>query len=756
MKKYFIIALIITAIMFFLVGCSEEKPTTEEPNTNTTTIETNTNTNTTTLHTHEFGAWTVVKNATCTEDGSKERTCACGAKETETVPATGHNYSTEWTIDLEPTCRKEGSKSHHCTVCDAKTDVTKIDKVAHTEGTKIGNEIQATCKTAGTYDEVVYCTVCNKEISRTQHIVNPLSHDFSEWTTGTQATCTEAGTETRTCSACNYTETRPVDALGHDYPEKWTVVSESTETEAGLEEKECSRCHDKIQESLPLLEPHIKLYDYYKTNIVPQIYIETKDHIALDDPSLIDPNEKKGMNGSLNAYMYVDSTISVRSCEGYEFENAESQVKIRGNYTSTYPKKPIRIKFSKKQAMCGLNSGNKLKSWVLLAEYKDPSMLRNSVAAYLGNSLLESNGYYTTDFRYVEVYLNGEYYGLFLLCEQQQINKNRVSVKTEALDPTDDANIELTEAELKNPKVGYLLEYDGYYKNEPELNRFTITYNQIKHINGTQFTPSSDSNTNQGWGWGNWGNNSRVIGFTIKSDVYYTEQNTFIKKCMQTVWSVIYDAAYGNHSNGQPYHTMDADGNYIVDESIKSAYEAISKVVDIDSLIDMYIIQELCEDSDISWSSFYFKLDMSPKGNRLLTYIAPWDFDSALGNKSGQTASNNQLFAMNTDNPWLVVYAYQGWFWEKVYDRFMEAKERGVFSGAVEMIDYYTTNYVALYKKNYDLWQNIGKNIGNELVSQSTQFRTQKDASDYLRNWFIQRVTNMESLFRTEYNKYQQ
>ena len=292
MKRTFSLLLLAVFLMFTLVACTQtEDPTTTKSGDNVTT--TAADTNTTTLHTHEFGAWTVVKNATCTEDGSKERTCACGAKETETVPATGHNYSTEWTIDVEPTCRKAGSKSHHCTVCDAKTDVTKIDKVDHTEGTKRENEVAATCTTAGTYDEVVYCTVCNKEISRTQHIVAVLDHDFSAWT-GTQATCTEAGTETRTCSSCHLTETRTVnalghnysadwtidtpancteagskshhctrcesvsdvttiEALGHDYPENWTVVTPATETEDGLEEKECSRCHNKMTQAIPKL-----------------------------------------------------------------------------------------------------------------------------------------------------------------------------------------------------------------------------------------------------------------------------------------------------------------------------------------------------------------------------------------------------------------------------------------------------------------------------------------------------------------------
>ena len=43
-------------------------------------------------HEHAFGQWTVTKEATCTEDGSKERVCECGEKETEVIDALGHDF----------------------------------------------------------------------------------------------------------------------------------------------------------------------------------------------------------------------------------------------------------------------------------------------------------------------------------------------------------------------------------------------------------------------------------------------------------------------------------------------------------------------------------------------------------------------------------------------------------------------------------------------------------------------------------------
>ena len=45
-----------------------------------------------TEHTHEFGEWTVEKEASCTEDGRKIRSCSCTETEEEILPATGHTY----------------------------------------------------------------------------------------------------------------------------------------------------------------------------------------------------------------------------------------------------------------------------------------------------------------------------------------------------------------------------------------------------------------------------------------------------------------------------------------------------------------------------------------------------------------------------------------------------------------------------------------------------------------------------------------
>ena len=79
---------------------------------------------------HEWGEGKETKAPTCTEAGEKTYTCTrCSATKTEEVAALGHDYSDEWTVDKEATTTETGSKSHHCKVCGDKTDVTIIPMI---------------------------------------------------------------------------------------------------------------------------------------------------------------------------------------------------------------------------------------------------------------------------------------------------------------------------------------------------------------------------------------------------------------------------------------------------------------------------------------------------------------------------------------------------------------------------------------------------------------------------------------------------
>ena len=66
-------------------------------------------------HVHTWSDWTVTKEATCTEEGSKERVCECGEKETEVIPALGHNWD-EGEVHYA-TCTEDGYTTYTCLRC---------------------------------------------------------------------------------------------------------------------------------------------------------------------------------------------------------------------------------------------------------------------------------------------------------------------------------------------------------------------------------------------------------------------------------------------------------------------------------------------------------------------------------------------------------------------------------------------------------------------------------------------------------------
>lgn len=142
---------------------------------------------------------------------------------------------------------------------------------------------------------------------------------------------------------------------------------------------------------------------------------------------------------------YISCDVSIHDPDGDTFViMADAQIKGRGNSTwKNFPKKPYKIKFDKKTDLFGFGEA---KDWVLLANYIDKSLLRNYLVYKTAREM--SALVSSPDCQLVEVYLNGEYNGVYLLCEQVEVNENRVEIsEVESADVLD---------------TGYLVEMDGW------------------------------------------------------------------------------------------------------------------------------------------------------------------------------------------------------------------------------------------------------------------------------------------------------
>ncbi len=183
--------------------------------------------------------------ATCTKEGSYDEVVYCKVCKKElsrtkkTIAKLAHNYKT--TV-VKPTCTTKGYTLHKCSVCGSSYKSNETAMTAHTKGTAVKEKVvAATCTKEGSYDEVVYCTVCKKELSRTKKTIAKATHKFSAWTTTKKATCTADGTQTRKCSVCGKTETKTIKATGHKYS-SWTTTGFNVSKGTSTQKRTCSVC----------------------------------------------------------------------------------------------------------------------------------------------------------------------------------------------------------------------------------------------------------------------------------------------------------------------------------------------------------------------------------------------------------------------------------------------------------------------------------------------------------------------------------
>ena len=120
-------------------------------------------------------------------------------------------------------------------------------------------------------------------------------------------------------------------------------------------------------------------------------------------------------------------------------------------------------------------------------------------------------------------------------------------------------------------------------------------------------------------------------GYTIKSDIYSKTQTDFIKNYIQNVYDSCYNAIYK-----EEYYEFDSEYKTIVkSNTLTNAYDTISKVIDVDSLVNAYILADIACDVDMTWSSFFMDVDFGEAGDKKLRFEAPWDYDSSFGNTLG-------------------------------------------------------------------------------------------------------------------------
>ncbi len=146
---------------------------------------------------------------------------------------------------------------------------------------------------------------------------------------------------------------------------------------------------------------------------VPVMATSSPTNIARVDIALNGTTLEEINSGSKDT-KYPGNTVKITKPDGTVDVLAENTVEVKGRGNSTWkmPKKPYQIKFSSKTKVLGMA---KQKKWCLLANYLDGSMMRNKLVYDMGREMGLTG---SPDSQFVDLYVDGEYQGAYLLCQK--------------------------------------------------------------------------------------------------------------------------------------------------------------------------------------------------------------------------------------------------------------------------------------------------------------------------------------------------
>lgn len=408
---------------------------------------------------------------------------------------------------------------------------------------------------------------------------------------------------------------------------------------------------------------------------IPAMFIETESG-SLDAIHADKSHKEKGKIAVVeDGEVTVDTTLA--------------SIKGRGNSTWSLDKKPYNIKFDKKTNLFGLG---KAKKFSLLASRYDPSFLRNTFIFDLSD---EMGLYYSSKSKPVDLYINGEYLGNYLVCESVEVGSSRVDI-TDLEDLNEEANpgTDIEKAPLAgdrngssagsikyvdfqgNPEDisgGYLLEFDFLNRYEPEISGFVTKVGQPVVLKSPEYAS--------------------------KAQVEY----------ISSFWQEFEDALYsetGTNSLGKHY----------------------TDYIDLDSFAKMYIIEELSMDVDAGLSSCYFFKDA--KSDRI--YASPvWDFDLALGSYD----SSRYGVSLLDSTKWFAANSY--------INGKSNPTGRAFYTIFGELFRH--DDFIAAVKKAWN--ENAAPNLGEEKIAEIKSLASEIAASATMDNYLWRR--QLDSSYET-------
>ncbi len=323
---------------------------------------------------------------------------------------------------------------------------------------------------------------------------------------------------------------------------------------------------------------------------IPTVFLDSIENPEIMTEMESDPEHKKEIKGSL----------SILSDEDKNVIDVPMTIKGRGNASWKRAKKSFQITLSNRTNILGMGEGKK---WILLSNTADITLLRNAVGFSVARELgIE----YTPDYRYCNLFINGDYRGLYCICEKIIIDKERINI----------SNLEKNvKEELKNTECEYLSEMVVDYSDD---------YKTCKLRNGLQIDLTG--------------------GYHLEMDNYEDEcQFTTARYGLKITVKEPDNLAESVNDNAYEYIRAFINSVEEVLSKDNVSREELGAYIDIESFALMWLHTECLGQLDAAYNYHMWK-ESDITGDGLLHAGPPWDMDRSAGRNTQSLEDNDAIF----------------------------------------------------------------------------------------------------------------
>lgn len=323
----------------------------------------------------------------------------------------------------------------------------------------------------------------------------------------------------------------------------------------------------------------------YQSDAVPAMYIRTAGGLAA-----IEADKDVETTGTMGLVAQDGTAL---------YTGALTEMKGRGNSTWGYPKKPYQIKLATSTEL--VPGAGAHKTWILLANYLDASLIRNQIAYNLESAVLQRAG--TPDHaikgRMIDLFIDGGYRGSYFLTEKVQVGTTRVNI---------------TDTDKLNAAVNPDLDLG----DRPTV-KATVADERFEGLTEAQYVDFP--NTPTGY---------REAGYLFELDFARgsrEERSYFITRQGTPVTVKAPEDANADELAFASGHLQDFEDALYARSGVNADGRSWTDYIDVEAFANYYALQELLANDDAFKSSTYFTLD---RGGRLVASPL-WDCDRCLG-----------------------------------------------------------------------------------------------------------------------------